>query len=80
MITPPLVISYGDEGCFLAPDGSTSAGGSCRHSENKIASYLHKMFSGNPQQPSWLIYGGDRQYASGSTQIIPWLQAGRMIR
>jgi len=38
------------------------------------------QLSGNPLQPSWLIYGGDRQYASGSTQIIPWLQAGRMIR
>jgi len=36
------------------------------------------QLSGNPLQPSWLIYGGDRQYASGSTQIIPWLQAGRM--
>jgi predicted AAA+ superfamily ATPase len=37
------------------------------------------QLSGNPQQPSWLIYGGDRQFATGSTQIIPWLQAGQLI-
>lgn len=30
--------------------------------------------SGNPEQPSWLIYGGDRPFASGPTQIIPWNQ------
>lgn len=38
------------------------------------------QLSGNPQQPSWLIYGGDRQFATGSTQIIPWRQAGQLIR
>lgn len=36
------------------------------------------QLSGNVQQPSWLIYGGDCQYASGVTQIVPWSQVGQM--
>ena len=32
------------------------------------------LLSGSPDQRSWLIYGGDRQLASGATQIMPWKQ------
>lgn len=28
--------------------------------------------SGNPEQPSWLIYGGDQRFASGTTRIVSW--------
>jgi len=36
------------------------------------------QLSGNVQQPSWLIYGGDRQHTSSVTQIVPWSQVGQM--
>lgn len=34
--------------------------------------------TGNPEQPSWLIYGGDRQLTAGNTQITPWKQLDRV--
>ena len=36
-----------------------------------------KKWSGlanNPDQPLWLIYGGDRQFVVDNTQIVPWRQ------
>lgn len=35
--------------------------------------------SGNPEQASWLIYGGDQRFDSGTTRILPWRQAGTVI-
>ncbi len=32
------------------------------------------LLAGNPQQTSWLIYGGERSFISGATQITPWRQ------
>ncbi len=30
------------------------------------------QLNGNPQQQSWLIYGGEQRFASGTTEMIPW--------
>lgn len=35
--------------------------------------------SGNPEQASWLIYGGDQRFDSGTTRIVPWRQVGAFI-
>lgn len=35
--------------------------------------------SGNPEQASWLIYGGDQRFDSGTTRILPWGQVGTII-
>jgi uncharacterized protein len=35
--------------------------------------------AGNLEQPVWLIYGGDRQFVIGSTQIIPWSQLDQLV-
>jgi len=32
------------------------------------------LLAKNPEQPSWLIYGGDKPFTVGSTRIIPWKQ------
>lgn len=36
--------------------------------------------SGNPQQQSWLIYGGEQRFTSGTTEIIPWRETGHLFR
>lgn len=37
------------------------------------------QLSGNPKQQSWLIYGGDQRFASGTTEIIPWRETGHLF-
>lgn len=37
------------------------------------------QLSDNPQQQSWLIYGGDQRFSSGTTEMIPWSQTGQMF-
>jgi predicted AAA+ superfamily ATPase len=36
------------------------------------------MLAGNPELTSWLIYGGDRPMISGTSQITPWRQVGKV--
>ena len=36
------------------------------------------LLAGNPEQISWLIYGGDRPMISGTTQITPWRQVEKV--
>ncbi len=36
------------------------------------------LLSGNPEQISWLIYGGERPIISGATQITPWRQVEKV--
>jgi predicted AAA+ superfamily ATPase len=33
------------------------------------------MISGNPEQPLWLIYGGDLPFMIGNSRVIPWRQS-----
>ncbi|WP_305733280.1 ATP-binding protein [Trichlorobacter ammonificans] len=41
---------------------------------DNLRKWVH--LSGNTEQISWLIYGGDQRFDSGTTRILPWGQAG----